>query len=288
MKADLSVIILTYNEEKNIEACLKSIYEWVEDIYIVDSYSSDKTIEIVNKYTNKVYQHKFESYPMQRNWALRNIAFKTKWVMFLDADELVSSELREEIETKLEGIADEIFGIELKRRFIWMGKWIRHGGLYPIWLLRIMRHENARCNDNLVDEHFEVDGRITRLKNDLIHDNKKGIGDWIEKHNRYATLKAQELLKNRQRRRGGHKDILSGFWSSQTKRKQWIRERLWNRFIPPLIKPFFYFFYRYFLKLGFLDGKAGFIYHYLHGFWYRLIIDIKYLELRNETSNPKL
>lgn len=146
-KIPLSVIVLTYNEEKNIEDCLKSVYGWADEIFIVDSYLTDKTLELAKKYTDKVYQSKFEGYPKQRNWALDNLPFSNEWIFFLDADERPSDELKKELKEVLNKVPLYIEGFYIKRRFIFMERWIKHGGYYPTWLLRIFRHRAARCSE---------------------------------------------------------------------------------------------------------------------------------------------
>src|SRR4030043_1957706 len=168
-KTPLSVIILTYNEEKNIEDCFKSVYNWAAEIFIVDSFSTDITLDIAKKYTDKIYQNKFESYSKQRNWALDNLIFSNDWVFFLDADEKPSDELKNEIKNILPKVQSEINGFYIKRRFIFMGRWIKHGGYYPTWLLRLFKYKAARCQERKVDEHFIVRGKTMRLKHDIIH-----------------------------------------------------------------------------------------------------------------------
>ena len=287
MKLPLSVIILTYNEEKNIEGCLKSIYGWANEIFIVDSHSSDKTLETANKFTEKIYQNRFESYAGQRNWALNNLPIAHDWVFFLDADEYITGELKKEIEEVLP--VTDCDGVYIKRRFYFMGRWIRHGGYYPTWILRLFKKEKAVVVRD-INEFVDVEGKAGYLKNDFVDDNKKGITEWIAKHNRYADYEAMELVKAKEKgqrikdkgeKGGGESAKLFG---NQAQRKRWIRQYIWNPLMPPLIRPFIYFIYRYFFRLGFLDGKEGFIYHFLQGLWFPFLIDVKYIEMKRRNN----
>lgn len=275
-KLPVSVVILAYNEEKNIENCLKSVYKWAEEIFIVDSYSTDRTVEIARRYTDKIYKNKFIGYPNQRNWALDNLPFFNEWAFFLDADERPTQELRAEIRNMLTEIAPDIGGFYIKRKFIFMGKWIKHGGYYPAWLLRLFRYKVARCREREIDEHFVVRGKTLRLKHDIIHEDQRGITFWIDRHNQYATLETREQIKTK------NKKLPKVYSNSNIEKKRLIKRTIWEH-LPQMFRPFLYFFYRYILRCGFLDGKAGFIYHFLHGFWYPLLIDIKMKEMEKKT-----
>ncbi len=278
MPLDITAIVLTYNEEKNIEECLKSIHGWVKDIFIVDSYSTDKTLEIAKKYTDKIYQHPFENHARQFNWALANLPISTEWVMRLDADERVSTELKEElIKGKLD-FPKEIGGLYVKRKVFFMEKWIKHGGYYPIWLLRIWRNGKGKCEERWMDEHIKLtEGECLFLKNDIIDENNKGLHWWINKHNSYATRETIDFLNLKYKFL--EFDTVNGKLSgTQEERKRWIKEKIYAR-LPLFVRPFLYFLYRYLIRLGFLDGKAGLIWHFLQGFWYRFLVDAKIYEI---------
>lgn len=270
---DLSVIILTYNEEPNIAQAIESVSGWAQEIFVVDSFSTDRTVEIARRYSCTVIQHAFENYAKQRNFALRSLPLRTEWIFFLDADEWVPEPLKNEIRDLLSGNPGEN-GFFVKRRLIWMGRWIRRG-YYPTWILRLARRHKVRCEDRPVNEHLIVEGPVGYLRNDFIHEDRKGITAWIAKHNAYATAEAKELLRRSQ---GRSTEIPARLSGSPAERKRWIRRHVWER-LPPLIRPFLYFGYRYFLRGGFLDGKAGFTYHFLHALWYPMLIDVKCLEL---------
>ncbi|SVC25244.1 uncharacterized protein METZ01_LOCUS278098, partial [marine metagenome] len=259
-KADLTVVILTFNEEVNIKQSLSNVYNWAEYIYVLDSGSEDKTCEIAKEFGAKIFYRKFDTYAKQRNYAINDLPIKTDWMLFLDADEFLLDELKDEISDVI--INNRYYdGFYLKRRFYFLGKWIKHGGYYPIWILRLFKHKLASCNRDM-NEHIIVKGKVGRLENDFVDNNKKDIHDWIEKHKKYATFEAIELMKNIENPK--EKDKMANLSGTQVERKRWIRENVWNRFLPPLLRPFIYYIYRYFFRLGFMDGKEGFIYHTLH------------------------
>jgi len=273
VKASLSAIILTYNEEENIAQALDSVCGWVSQVFILDSFSSDKTLEIASKYNCEILRNPFENYSKQRNFALDNFPIQTEWVIFLDADEWLPEVLKKEISLVISSQPKEN-GFYIKFKFIWMGKWIRRG-IYPTWILRLFRNRSARYEDRAVNAHLIVDGVCGNLQNDFIHEDRKGISNWIVKHNKYATLEANELFKNVDQ----DKYIKASLFGTQAERKRWLRYKVWNH-LPPLIRPFFYFFYRYILRGGFLEGKEAFSYHILQAFWFQFLIDVKYLDIK--------
>jgi glycosyltransferase involved in cell wall biosynthesis len=259
MKISLSVIILTYNEEIHIERLLKNIGGWADEIFIVDSFSTDKTLEIARKYGCKIFQHKFENQAQQFNWALDNIKIKNDWILRLDADEYLTSELKDEITEKLKNISSDINGYFIKRRVYFMGRWIKHGAYYPVWFLRLFKKGKARSEQRAMDEHIVLlEGKIKKLKNDFVDDNKKNLEWWVAKHNNYSSREAT--------------DAISGDYG-QGKKKFYYR-------LPLFYRAFLYFIYRYFFRFGFLDGKEGLIFHFLQGFWYRFLVDAKIYETK--------
>jgi len=280
MTVPVTVVILTYNEEVNLARAVNSVQNWAQSILVVDANSTDETVSLARDMGCEVVRHAFEDYGSQRNFALDYLADRSPgWVLFLDADERVSEELRTEITKRLEQ-EPSIDGFYVRRRFIWMGRWIRWG-YYQAWILRLFRYGKGRCEERSVNEHIVVTGKVDYLKKDLLHENHKGVDAWIEKHNQYARLEADELLRRTEPKSGQLSMRLTG---SQAERKRWLREQFWNR-LPPLLRPVLYFFYRYVLRGGFLDGAAGFSYHALQAFWYPLLVDLKYLELKRKGEN---
>jgi len=273
--ADVAVIVLTYNEEINIAQALDSVAGWANEIFVLDSFSTDRTLDIARPYGCHITQHRFENYARQRNFALDELPIRSAWILFLDADEWLPDALKREISTTL-AAAPAINGFYLNRRLMWMGRWVRRG-YYPSWILRLFRRGKGRCEDREVNEHLIVEGATAQLHEDFIHADRKGVTDWIEKHNRYATLEAQTLLAVKHA--SDYQEIDARLSGTQAQRKRWLRHRVWNR-MPPLIRPFLYFFYRYVVKGGFLDGREAFIFHFLQALWFPMLIDIKYLELK--------
>lgn len=282
----ITVVILTYNEEIHIRRAVENARGWASDIFVVDSFSADRTREIAESAGARVFTHTFVNYAAQREWALRELPYRGEWMLFLDADELVSDALKSEIPIAIQNASDDIAGFYIKRRFYWRGRWLRRGGLYPTWILRLVRHRRARCDPRSVNEHLDVEGSTAQLEHDLLHIDLKPLSDWFAKHNRYSSLEAEEQIRSR---RAEASDTLASLRGTQAQRKRWIREKIWNPLLPPLARPFLYFLYVYLFRLGFLDGVAGFTYHALHGFSYRLMIETKYLAMRvqhDEAINP--
>lgn len=273
--ANVAVIILTYNEEENISQALASVTGWANEVFVLDSFSKDRTEAITKDFDCVFIQNKFEDYAKQRNFAIENLPIRSEWVLFLDADEWLLDSLKQEI-TELVARSPEENGFYINRRMIWMGRWIRRG-YYPTFTLRLFRNGKGRCEDRAVNEHLVVEGKIGNLHEDYMHEDRKGVGDWIQKHNGYATREALELFNSRNA--AGYQEIEAKLFGTHVQRKRWLRYVLWNR-MPPLIRPFFYFFYRFVLRGGFLDGRRAFIYHFLQALWYPLLIDIKYLEMK--------
>lgn len=275
----LAVIILTRNEEENLPQALASVGGWAEEVWVVDSHSTDRTAELARAAGARVVARDFAGYAAQRNWALRSLALGPDWALFLDADEAVTPALREELTEILAAPPAGVAGFVVKRRFVFLGRWLRHGGYYPVWLLRIVRHRLARCEERGVDEHLLVDGPTARLRGDLLHEDRRPLGRWIERHTRYAEITAADLVRGTggelpPRRRS----------PSQAERKRWWYERVYRR-MPLGLRALGYFLYRYIVRGGFLDGREGFIYHSLQAFWYRLLIDAMVLDARRRSGS---
>ena len=274
MTAPLTVIILTYNEEPNLPQALRSVCGWAQQVVVLDSFSTDRTVQIAREFGAEVYQHRFENYARQRNHAL-TLPIRSEWILFLDADEWVSPELQREIAAVIDRNPPED-GFYIKWRFIWMGRWIRRG-YYPTWILRLARRGRVRCEERQVNEHLIVDGAVGYLQHDFIHEDRKDLADWIAKHVRYARREADELIKRELR--VAQEEIDARLFGTQAQRKRWLRRHVWER-LPPFVRPWLFFFYRYVLRGGFLDGRAAFVYHFLHALWFMTLIDAFWLEQR--------
>jgi glycosyltransferase involved in cell wall biosynthesis len=272
IKPKLSAFVLSFNEADNIEACLASIRDCVDDMYLVDSGSTDATAEIARRYGCTVIVNKFEGHSRQRNWALCNLPFQHPWVLALDADHRVLPELAEELRERFANPPEDVNGFFMRRRQIFRGAWIRHGGYYPKWQLKLFRHELTECDNEEFDYRYYVQGPTGKLRNDILEDNRKewDITFWVAKHNKFARESAEEEALRR--RRAISWRTRPEAFGNPDQRVLWLKE-IWYR-LPLYVRPFLYFFYRYFIKLGILDGKQGFIFHFMQGFWFRLLVDI--------------
>jgi glycosyltransferase involved in cell wall biosynthesis len=272
-KSGVSVIILTHNEEANLPQALDSVEGWAARVFVLDSFSSDRTVELARARGCHVSEHAFVDFGNQRNHALVDLPIETEWVFFLDADEWMTPELKDEISRQIASVPREN-GFLVKRRLIWMGRWIKRG-YYPTWILRLFRYGKARCESRSVNEHLVVEGGVGHLRSDFVHEDRKPIDHWIAKHTAYAVREAAEIVREAQ-----SDTIEARLLGSQAQRTRWIRHRVWNR-LPPVVRPFLYFVYRLVLRGGFLDGREAIIYHFLHAFWYPMLIDIYFLEMKS-------
>jgi glycosyltransferase involved in cell wall biosynthesis len=274
----VSVVVLTLNEERNLAACLSSLAELTSEIFVVDSGSSDRTAAIAAEFGAHVVTHQFESHAKQWQWAFSTLPISAAWVLALDADQALTPQLRASIAQRVPEWteAGAPVGAYLNRRQIFRGRWIRHGGYYPKYLLKLFRKDAVALDAaDLVDHHFHVAGPTAILDGDLIEDNRNenAIAVWIGKHNRYAVQQAREETA----RNADPDQRPTRALGSPDERTRW-RKRIWYR-LPLYVRPFGYFIYRYVFRLGFLDGKEGFIFHFLQAFWYRLLVDINRDEL---------
>ena len=273
----LSVIILTYNEEANLPICLASLKALDADIFIVDSGSKDKTVEIALDAGCHVVEHPFENQAQQLNWALENLAIATPWIMRLDADERLTPELVQELKQTLPLTPETITGYQVKRRVFFMGRWIRHGGYYPTWLLRIWRADVGTCEQRWMDEHIVLsEGDIANLQYDIIDENNKGLNFWVDKHNRYANREVKDILALTSQQED---NLLEQNQISQASQRRWVKKNLYSK-SPMFLRAFIYFLLRYTVGLGFLAGMEGLIFHFLQGFWYRFLVDAKIYEVQ--------
>jgi glycosyltransferase involved in cell wall biosynthesis len=272
----LSVVILTKNEELNLPNCLASLQQLESKIFIVDSGSTDQTVAIAKQAGCKVFEHPFENQAKQLTWALQNLPITTPWIIRLDADERLTPELAEELQRVLPQTPDDITGYQVKRRVFFMGRWIRHGGYYPTWLLRIWRTGLGTCEQRWMDEHIILSqGKIANLQYDIIDDNKKGLSFWIDKHHHYADREVRDLLNMSVEQED---PLIKKGQVSQATLRRWIKKNLYRR-SPLFLRSLIYFLLRYTIGLGFLDGTEGLIFHFLQGCWYRFLVDAKLYEI---------
>jgi glycosyltransferase involved in cell wall biosynthesis len=282
--APVTAVILTYDEEANLSACLESVAGWTREMFVVDSGSRDATHEIARRHGATVVVHPFETHAKQWNWAFQRLPISTEWVLALDADQRATPELASEI-TAILGAPDAgtrlagIDGFYIQRRQVFRGRFIRHGGYQRKYLLKLFRVSRVSSDENeLLDFRFYVHGRTLKLASAMIEDNRKewSIGFWIDKHNQFASRQAEEEWTRRASPMSW--SVAPSLWGTPDQRTLWLKSRWYG--MPLYVRPVLYFVYRYVVRLGFLDGKEGFVFHFLQAFWYRLLVDIKLDELR--------
>jgi glycosyltransferase involved in cell wall biosynthesis len=274
----ITAIVLTRNEQRNLEACLSSIAEHVAQIVVVDSYSDDSTLEIARRYTPHVFQNTWTRYAQQYAWATRLPEIDQPWILRIDADERWTPEGFAELSRWM--AEPDVNGIYVRMKIYFMGRFIRHGTFYPNLFLRAYRREAGEIEQRWMDEHIEVTGRTVVSSIDVVeanYDRQKNLTLFIDKHNRYATREAIDLLLQRQRARERPSSMASLF-RTRTEAKRWLKDNVYAR-APLFVRPTAYFAYRYVLRGGFLDGTEGFIFHSLQGLWYRFLVDAKIYQI---------
>lgn len=283
---DLSVIILTYNEELHIRRCLENVLPFAKKVFVVDCFSTDKTKEIASHLGAVVVEHAWPGNQAEQfNWALDNLPISTEWVLRLDADEYLLPELVEELQEKLPTLPEDVTGIIFNRRHIFMGKWMRRG-IYPVKLLRVFRHGKGMCEQRLMDEHIQLtEGRAVEFEHDFCDHNLNNLSWFCHKHVNYAIREAVDLLDIELDLTGAAesdngKEISPQALAKRMKKHQYAKQPLFWR-------SFAYFCYRYFLKGACLDGKVGFIWTFLQGWWYRTLVDAKVFEIKRQCGNDK-
>ena len=280
---DLSVIILTYNEEKHIRRCIENINQIAQEVFVVDSFSTDKTLEIAKSLGAKIYQNKWENnYAKQLNWGLDNLPIQTKWVLRLDADEYLTLELIEELKEKLDSVSDNITGIILKRRVIFLDKWIKRG-TYPVKLLRLFQNKKARCEQRWMDEHMQLtEGDAIEFQYDFVDYNLNNLAWWTTKHNGYSIREAIDLLDLELNllEKNNANELVGEAAQKRNKKFSYARK-------PLFFRSFAYFIYRYIFKLGFIEGKEGFLWNFLQAWWYRTLVDVKIFEIKKVCGNDR-
>ena len=275
---NLVAIILTLNEERHLPRCIESLRGVADRVVVVDCFSTDQTLTLAKSKGARVVQNTWVNHATQFNWSLTQLDANTEWVIRIDADEYLTPELAAEIRDRLFTLGPEIEGVYVNRRMTFQGRMIRHGGVFPIRVLRLFRYGKGECEKRWMDEHIKVAGATADFKGDLVDDNLNSLTWWTDKHNGYASREAVDLL-NMQYGFSTMDSIASLSSASQAGIKRWIKERLYVR-LPGGFRAFVYFVYRYVIRLGFLDGQAGMEFHFLQGLWYRYLVDAKVAEVK--------
>lgn len=279
MNPHFSFIILTFNEEQHLPRLLDSIAGLNAAMYILDSGSTDNTKNIIQKYGAELKINPFENHPKQWDFALKNFNITTPWIIGLDADQIVTPELLQQLQNFRDEDYLDINGIYFNRKNFFKGKWIKYGGFYPKYLLKMFRRDigYSDLNENM-DHRFIVTGKTQIWKNrHILEENLKEnkISFWITKHNKYSDLIAEEEIERMNNLRG--QTNKANFFGNPDERNAYLKKLWWR--LPLGLRPFLYFSYRLIYKLGILDGSTGILFHFLQGFWFRLIVDVKIKEI---------
>ena len=285
MESSLTVVILTYNEEANIGNCLDSLEGVKAPIFVVDSYSTDRTLSILEDRGIRYVQHPFQNYAAQRNWAQENTPFGGDWVLHLDAGERLTPGMVTWLNESFDPNRPGIDGYMFARRAIFMGRWIKYGGYHPIYHLRLYRKHLGHCENKVYDQHFVVDGRteLAGKDADLEDGVMSSLRDFTVSHARWAVFEAVESILA-EKETG---EVNARLLGNPIERKRWLKSRVFQR-SPLFLRSFLYLFHRYFVKLGFLDGKEGLIFHFLQGFWFRFLVDSTIFEIKREMATRPL
>lgn len=284
-KLSVAVIILTKDEEWHIERCVRNVLQISDEVYVVDSESTDRTCEIAERFGATVVEHPWPGNQAEQfNWALDNLPVRTEWILRLDADEYLLPELVEELREKLPAMPEDVSALSLSLSRCFCGRVLRHGIVNNIRIVRIFRKGKARYERRIMDEHLTIlDGRTVEMKHQFIDDNRLPLGEFVTKHNQYASREAALLLdaeyglSDHATQAGGH--------GAEVERKRAQKARYAR--MPLFWRAFAYFIYRYIVKLGFLDGREGFLWDFLQGWWYRTLVDAKVLEIKRKSGGDR-
>lgn len=284
----ITAIILTFNEEQHIERCIRSLDGVVERVCVIDSFSTDRTVEIAEGLGAEVVGNPWKNYATQFQFGLNTCDIISDWTMRIDADEYLEDGLRAALKTWLSEPKEAVNALYLRRKMVFLGRPITRGFFYPAMMLRVWRTGTGRIEQRWMDEHVIVDEvqSETIEGGDLVDHNLNDLTWWVAKHNGYATREVYDMVEIMERDRTT-KDAGMEKMSGQAARKRWLKEQIYTR-IPSTLRASLYFVYRYILGLGFLDGKEGFFFHFLQAYWYRTLVEAKLFELEKRASDRGL
>lgn len=273
----ITTVILTCNEEVHIARAVACAKAFSREVLVVDSGSTDRTVAVATAMGARVVSNDWVNYARQFKFALEDCGIASEWILRLDADEVIGPDLVQSFIAQLPRLGVDVTGIVLNRRHVFMGRWVKHGGRYPLHLLRLWRNGLGQVEDRWMDEHVVIrEGRTIALSGEFSDICERDIAFFVSKHNDYATREAIDVLN---RRYGLFACPATPFESGrQAKFKRYVKEKIYER-LPFAIAPFGYFVFRYVFQLGFLDGREGLIYHVMQGFWYRFLVDVRVREL---------
>lgn len=282
IKNSIAAIILTKNEEKHIARCINSLKGICNEVFVIDSFSADRTCEIAEELGAKVYKNPWKNYATQFNYGVYQCPIQSEWIWRIDADEFLEGNIGITVKNILSNCPTDVNGIYVRKRIDFMGKPLLHGGWYPSYHLKIFRKGHGDCENRWMDEHIRIfDGTtITIEEGNQVDANLNDLTWWTEKHNGYATREMVDMLMMEYRMDAKAQEVTPKFFGTEEQRKRWLKIKYIKT--PLFIRPFINFFLRYILKRGFLDGKEGFLWHILQGFWYRMLVDAKIFEIKKK------
>lgn len=284
MKKTIAAIILTKNEEKHIVRCLESIRDVCDDIVVVDCFSNDRTAELAESLGARVVRHSWKNYATQLNYGIYQCGISADWIWRIDADEFIEGGLGQAVKDFIQTAPEEVNGIYVRKRIDFMGRPLLHGGWYPSYHLKVWRRGHGECENRWMDEHIKLfDGKtVTINEGNQVDANLNDLTWWTEKHNGYATREMVDMLLMEYGLDAASQEVTPKFWGTEEQRKRWLKVKYIKA--PLFFRPFVNFTIRYLFKGGFLDGREGFIWHFLQGFWYRYLVDAKIYELKKRFS----
>jgi len=281
----VAVVILTYNEGLHLSRAIQSVKPFARSIHVIDSFSTDGTLNIAKWHDAEILQHPFKHQADQFEWGLANIATDADWILRLDADEIIEPDLADSIQSSLNAAPDDVVGATFDRKHIFLGRWIKHGGRYPLRLLRLFRRGHGRTEQRWMDEHIFVEGgRTIHINGGFADHNLNDLEYFTAKHNKYATREAIAALNEEIGFLSSNET--DGHTSRQATVKKWMKRNVFSR-MPYPFSSALYFTYRYVVQFGFLDGREGTVYHFLQGFWYRFLVGARKQELRSAIKHLK-
>ena len=282
IKNSIAAIILTKNEEKHIARCINSLKGICDEVFVIDSLSTDRTCEIAESLGAKVYKNPWKNYATQFNYGVYQCPIQSEWIWRIDADEFLEGNIGKAVKDALSNCQANVNGVYVRKRIDFMGRPLLHGGWYPSYHLKIFRKGHGDCENRWMDEHIRIfDGTtITIEEGNQVDANLNDLTWWTEKHNGYATREMVDMLMMEYGLDAKAQEVIPKFWGTEEQRKRWLKIKYIKS--PLFVRPFINFFLRYILKGGFLDGKEGFVWHILQGFWYRMLVDAKIFEIKKQ------
>lgn len=279
--SQITFIVLTYNEQIHIQRCLESLIPYAKEIWVVDSFSRDHTLDIAQQMGAHTVQHPFENQAQQFNWALANLNIQGQWIWRVDADEYIAPELGQKVTEAIASCNPDVNGIYVNKAIVFQGRKLKHGGWYPAPQIKVIRRGYGQSENKVMDEHLIItQGTTLRIDADQTDENLNGLTWWTDKHNKYASREAVNMLLMQYEMDADAEGVKPKLFGNDAQRKRWFKLRYAK--LPLYVRPVLYFLVRYVLKLGFLDRALT--WYVLQSFWYRYLVDAKIYEIKRSLN----